>query len=213
MYSLILNAGGQSRRMGQNKALLRVPPGGRPLLDHMLHRLHRLAFDPILVVTNQPDLAAALMWPRAIELVPDDQPGRGPLGGIATGLARCQGWAVVLACDLPLVSPQVVQALTHLAQQRAADGDWAWQAVVPQVEGYAQPFYALYHASLAPVIQERLAQGVRRVSSLLETVRTRWVTEAELRPLDPHLHSFLNVNTPDEWAQACRLLEKEGANR
>lgn len=211
--SLILNAGGQSRRMGQSKALLPVPASGLLLFAHMLQRLQALPFDRVIVVTNQPELADNWGVMPPITFVPDDQPGLGPLGGMVTGLALCQEWAAVLACDLPLVNPDVVQLLTDLAQQRDSEGNFMWQAVVPQVNGYEQPLHALYHRSLLPLMQARLTQGERQARSLLAAVRTRWVTDAEIRPVDPELHSFYNVNTPAEWREACRLLAKEMANR
>jgi molybdopterin-guanine dinucleotide biosynthesis protein A len=77
---------------------------------------------------------------------------------------------------------------------------------VPVVNGFEEPLHALYHRRALPAIEAALAAGQRRANSFMPAVRTRYLSEAELRGHDPALHSFFNANTPDEWAQALRLL-------
>jgi molybdopterin-guanine dinucleotide biosynthesis protein A len=199
--SLVVNAGGESRRMGEPKALLPMPQSGQPLLSHLLEQLAPLVTGVTVVVLNDQRLAGALGLGAEVEVVPDAYPTGGPLGGIATGLRLCPEWAIVLACDMPLVKPAVVRYLCSLTGP-------AWQAIVPVVDETPQPFHALYHRQLLPLIEKKLAAGIRRAASFLDEVPTRWVSEAELRPLDPALHSFINVNTPAEWAAACALLAR-----
>jgi molybdopterin-guanine dinucleotide biosynthesis protein A len=74
------------------------------------------------------------------------------------------------------------------------------------VDGYEQPLHALYHRRCLPAIEVHLAARHLRVISFMPDVRTRYVQEPELRLLDPQLRSFLNTNTPQEWAEAMRLL-------
>ena len=69
-----------------------------------------------------------------------------------------------------------------------------------------EPLHALYRRSCLPAIEGRLAAGQRRVISFLPDVRVRDVLPAEISPLDPNFLSFLNVNTPEEWEQARKLL-------
>jgi molybdopterin-guanine dinucleotide biosynthesis protein A len=80
---------------------------------------------------------------------------------------------------------------------------------VPVVGGYEEPLHALYHRRCLPAIETRLAQGQRRVISFLGDVRTRYVSEEDLRAVDPQLHSFVNANTPAEWDAALQLLISE----
>jgi molybdopterin-guanine dinucleotide biosynthesis protein A len=198
--SLVINAGGESRRMGEPKALLPMPQNGKLLLRHLLDLLAPIVTGATVVVSNDRRLADTLGLGEEVQVVPDAYPAGGPLGGIATGLRLCPEWAIVLACDMPLVKLVVVRYLCSLASPE-------WQAIVPVVAETPQPFHALYHRHLLPVIEQKLAAGIRRAASFLDEAPTRWVSEAELRPLDPALHSFINVNTPAEWAAACALLD------
>jgi molybdopterin-guanine dinucleotide biosynthesis protein A len=204
-FALVVNAGGESRRMGRAKARLPVPGTHLPLITHIIQRMMDLVTLEIIVVTNDPTLLAECGLATVARAIPDAYPGSGPLGGIATGLRHCSDWAMVIACDLPLINPQLFAYLQQLALEQAGSKP-RWQAVVPVVNGHEQPLHALYHPSTLPAMEQALATGERRATSFLPQVATRWVTEAELRPLDPALLSFFNTNTPEEWAEACRLL-------
>lgn len=205
---LIINAGGASRRMGRPKALLPVPPHATPLIAHVAQRLAALPLTRVIVVANDPDLPAQAQLPAATLFKPDAYPETGTLGGIATGLQQVDGWAIVVACDLPLVSAALFALLAQRAAATVAGAD-RWDAVVPMVGGYAEPLHALYHRRCLPAIEARLLQGQRRVISFLDDVRTCTVTEQELRTVDPQLHSFVNANTPAEWDAALQLLALE----
>jgi molybdopterin-guanine dinucleotide biosynthesis protein A len=207
--TLVINAGGQSRRMGTAKALLPVPPHDTPLIAHMAARLLPLKPSRMVVVANDQRLAALAQLPPHTIFVPDAYPDTGTLGGIATGLRETPDWALVVACDLPFASAALFGALLALAsEQKAAEsgGGDRWDAIVPIVNEYEQPLHALYHRRCLEAIEAQLAQGQRRVISFMPHVRTRYVAEEELRATDPHLRSFFNANTPEEWAEARRLL-------
>ncbi len=203
--TLVINAGGQSRRMGTAKALLPVPPYDTPLIAHMAARLAPLAADPLVVVTNDTALPQAAQLPSGTIFVADAYPDTGTLGGIATGLHQAPGWALVVACDLPLVSAELCAMLAGLAGEQVEEQD-RWDAVVPVIDGYEEPLHALYHRRCLPAIEARLAAGQRRVISFMPDVRTLYVQEEDLRAVDPQLHSFFNTNTPEEWSEAMRLL-------
>src|SRR5438132_56454 len=105
-------AGGQSRRMGANKALLRVRPGGPTLIEIVVGRLRKGGFEaPLLVVANGESDYAFLGLPVAT----DDVPGAGPLGGILTALSHsAYPRVLVVACDMPLLNPEVVRYMAQL---------------------------------------------------------------------------------------------------
>lgn len=205
--SLIFNAGGDSRRMGTPKPLLPTPPDGRPLLRHMLERLSEHPWLQTMVVANEPSWRAQLGLPDDVIYVADAFPGMGALGGIATGLQLCAGWALVLAADMPLVNPDLCE---WLCRQALAPGqDPPPDVVMPVVGGKAQPFHALYHRRSLPVIQTQLDRGERMAVRFLSDVNTRFVAEEELQRVNPDLHSFVNANTPEEWVAALELLRAE----
>jgi molybdenum cofactor guanylyltransferase len=195
--TLLINAGGESRRMGQSKALLPVPPTGMPLIRYVATRLRPLV-ETCVVIANDPALCDAAT-PLGALCLPDAYANAGPLGGLATGLSQIEGWAICVACDMPMVDPAIFRFLIDLAQETDAYGDHRWDAVVPQVEGRLQPLHALYHQRCLPAITARLSAGQRRMDCFLPEVRVRRVAEDELIPIDPSLRSFSNINTREEW--------------
>jgi molybdopterin-guanine dinucleotide biosynthesis protein A len=195
--TLLINAGGESTRMGQSKALLPVPPAGTPLIHYVAARLYPLV-QTCVVIANDPALCDATASLGAICL-PDAYANAGPLGGLATGLRQIEGWAICVACDMPRVDPAIFRLLIDLALETDASGDPRWDAVVPQVEGRLQPLHALYHRRCLPAVLARLAAGQRRMDCFLPDVRLRRVVEDEIIPIDPSLASFSNINTPEEW--------------
>lgn len=207
--TLLLNAGGNSRRMGRDKALLPVPGSQEPLIRHVARRLLPLTEGDLVVVANDPAVYATLepLQPRLC--LADAYPDTGPLGGLATALQVCQGWVICVACDLPLVQPPLFHHLCRLAAQEATSGSECWDAVVPQAHGRRQTLHALYHRRCLPAIRHQLAAGHYRMDGFLVDVRVRFVGEETLRRHDPTLRSFFNVNTPQDWAQASRWLCEE----
>jgi len=195
--TLLINAGGGSQRMGRPKALLPMPVSAEPLIRHIALRLRPLA-EELLVIANDPAVVEVI---RSLDArcLSDAFPNSGPLGGLATGLAAIDGWCICVACDLPFVQPAVFR---HLLAQAGDE----WDAVVPVVEGRAQPLHALYHRRVLPAVEAALQTGKRRMDSFLSEARTRFVSEDELLPIDGALRSFVNVNTPEEWAAVQETL-------
>lgn len=184
----VILAGGQSRRMGQNKALLRPHPAAPRLIESVLQAVSPLA-DPILLSTNTPEIYAWLGLPT----VADHSPGAGPLAGLEAALtAMPRVWVLLLACDMPCLAPDL---LRFLADQRDTDQD----AVIPRdTAGQLQPLCALYRSTCLPIIRQALADGQRQMTGWLGAVRTHVVAAEELQQYDPDLRSFCNVNTPTD---------------
>lgn len=204
--TLVVNAGGASLRMGQQKALLPVPPAGKPLVVHVIEALRSLRLSELVVVANDPAVAEAVAGRRGVRCVADAWSGSGPLAGIAAGLATCPGWAAVIGCDMPLVNAAVIELLAQVAQETDAAGVRRWDAVVPLIRERTQTMHALYHRGTLPVIEEMLRSGELSVRAFLARLRVRYVTEAEIAGVDPAMRSFINVNTPEEWAAVQPLL-------
>ena len=190
--SAIILAGGQSRRMGRDKALIDYQ--GRPIIAHVIATLRTLS-DDIAVVSNRSDVYRSF----GVRLVPDYDPPCGPLGGIAVGLQAAQhALAVVVACDMPFLN---VTLLRWLIDQAAA-----YDAVVPQTGEEFEPLHAIYRRVCHGPIVQRIERGERRVISFFGDVRLRLVPEAEWRLRDPTGRSLVNLNTPDDLEKLSSAL-------
>lgn len=189
-------AGGASSRMGADKAHLRL--GGKTLVERAADALRSVA-DVVSVVSSKPDAGAF-----GLPVVADAFAGRGALGGLHAALARASaGWAAILSCDLPFATGALFERLASL---RGPGLD----AVAPlQTDGRRQPLCALYApAACLPVVAELIRADELRPRALLSRVRTRWVSFAELVDLGGAEHFFLNVNTPEDLAEAIRIAER-----
>ena len=182
--SLVILAGGLSRRMGRDKAAL--PAGDGTLIEHLARRL--------APVVDETIVAGGSMRPpiEGARFVPDHHPGLGPLAGVLAGLtAARQPLVWVVGCDLPDVEPALGRLLLALA------GDY--DAVVPRPEDQPEGVCALYVRELAPRIGALLDAGDRSIKSLLDRSTVRYVASDELRAVDPGLRSFRNINTPADY--------------
>jgi molybdopterin-guanine dinucleotide biosynthesis protein A len=194
-WSLGVLAGGQSSRMGADKASR--PFAGGTLLTHAIARFARPG-SPVLVSTRSAEVAV----PEGAVAVPDAEAGLGPLAGLAALLARAPApWLLVLPVDLPLFPAGCGAALSGAA----ADHD----AVLLSWKGRVEPFPALVDRSLARGVKDLLRRGLRRADAFHDHARCRVIAFEELFPgSDPEL-AFLNVNTPEDLRRAEALLASE----
>ncbi|HWQ83996.1 MAG TPA: molybdenum cofactor guanylyltransferase [Anaerolineales bacterium] len=190
MRSLVIQAGGQSRRMGQDKALL--PFLGQPLIQRGIARLGHLA-DEILVTTNHPENFTFLGLP----LFPDIIPDRGALSGLYTALhASRHDTVLVVACDMPFISPALLGAQADLLEQ-------GYDAVIPLGEGGTEPFHSVYRRSTCLELALAAIQAEKwRVDAWFPQANIHFLNETEIQRLDPSGMSFWNVNTPAEFQRA-----------
>jgi len=191
MLSIVIQAGGQSTRMGENKAL--KPFLGRPLVQRVIERLAPIP-DELLLTTNQPEEFAFLKLP----LFTDIKPGRGPLGGLYTALISAKYSSVaVVACDMPFASAPLLLAAVDLLNQDGAD-----VVIAETAEGF-EPLHAVYRRETCiPAIESAMEADQWRVISWLPHVKVRKLTPDELGRYDPENVAFWNVNTPDEFPKA-----------
>ena len=194
MVTIVIQAGGESRRMGQDKALL--PFLGQPLIERILERISGLA-DEILVTTNNPGAFQFLGVPLYPDLVPD----RGALGGLYTALRAASHPLVgVVACDMPFLNPDLLAFEREKLMGTKAD------IVIPETSSGLEPFHAVYRRStcLEPV-KSALDAGKWRVDAWFNQIKLLALTSEEMRLYDPHLVSFWNVNTPEDLLQAQEM--------
>ena len=195
--SAIVLAGGQSRRLGREKALLEI--AGQPLLARTVHTLAPLS-DDIVVVTNQPARYANLNLP--VRFVPDDQAGVGSLMGIYSGIKAVRHpWALAVACDMPFLNADLLRYMLSLTP--------GYDVVIPHLPEGLEPLHAIYNHRCRSPMGRLLAQGHRKIIAFFPEVRVRYVTEEEIDLFDPQRRSFINVNTPQDWERVQRMLTDE----
>jgi molybdopterin-guanine dinucleotide biosynthesis protein A len=185
--ALIL-AGGESRRMGQDKANLLL---GEQTLLQRISDIVKPLFTDVIVSTRQTRDGCDL------QQVIDDPAHAGPLAGLAAGLEQAKTpWVFAVACDMPFISAQLVE---HLATFREGV-----DAVVPVVEGHPQPMAAFYATRSLGDLREILAgSGRHSLRELLDRLQVRYVDESEMRAAD--LRSFFDLDTPEDVAIAKNI--------
>jgi molybdopterin-guanine dinucleotide biosynthesis protein A len=192
----IVLCGGQSSRMGRAKAWL--PFGNELMLPRVVHLLSEAVWPVVVVAAPEQEVPPL---PPEVAVVRDEEKGRGPLQGLAAGLAALQGHAdaaYLSSCDVPFLKPAFVQRLIELL------GDH--HICVPKVGDHHHPLAAVYRLEVRDAVQHLLAGDRLRPFFLFETVPTRIVEAAELADVDPDFHTLRNLNTPEEYEAALRQL-------
>jgi molybdopterin-guanine dinucleotide biosynthesis protein A len=175
-------AGGRSSRMGRDKALL--PWKGSTLIQSVAREVFNAAGNVTLV--GSPERYGNLGFP----VISDQIEGCGPLGGLhAALLATSAEWNLVVACDMPAVTRELLEELLSAAQSSGAD------ALVPATAGGLEPLCAVYNARLLPVVESAIQSKLLKMHDFVSTMQVRsWPAP------DPSL--FRNINTPEHLAEA-----------
>jgi molybdopterin-guanine dinucleotide biosynthesis protein A len=220
----IVLAGGQSRRMQPDGVSTevrkeRLAPGGRTLLERVVAAIAADVAEVIVVAAPGKPLPEL---PGLVRVVRDASAGAGPLAGLADGLAAAvaarqeageppPALAVVVSCDIPLLRPEVVRLLIDRA--RASDALWT----LPVVGGHRQVLVSVIRPAVIGRMASWLATGRRDLRGLVDSLAAAdaatvaVVPEAELATVDPELESFLDVDTPADYARVRRqLTSREG---
>jgi molybdopterin-guanine dinucleotide biosynthesis protein A len=207
--TVLILAGGRSRRMGQDKIWLPLGVDGVSLIERVVARVRPLAAE-FLFSANAPEPFAALVshlrgLGLPAQVVPDLYLGAGPLAGLHAGLsaARCD-LLLALAGDMPFINPALVAYLVALMP--------GFDVVIPELphprtgEPVKEPLHAIYRRSCLGAVAARLAAGERPMVGFLPDVRVRRVLPDEIGRFDPDLRSFFNVNTPEDWDAAEEMV-------
>jgi molybdopterin-guanine dinucleotide biosynthesis protein A len=194
MVTGVILAGGLNRRMhGKMKALL--PFHGETLLERQIREM-KLICEELLLVTNQPDLFPPLLGDE-IEVVRDEIPFQGPLGGMHTAFTRANHDDVwVVGCDLPFLSSRIAQALIACRHRFNCD------AVVPVIGGQIHPLHAIYGKACGHVIFDLLRQDIRKVKQFLQRIDWKMADESFFIEHGFDMRFVTNVNTPEEYKKA-----------
>jgi molybdopterin-guanine dinucleotide biosynthesis protein A len=177
-------AGGQSSRMGRDKALLELD--GMTLIEQIAAKVREAAGS--VTIVGAPERYSHL----GLAVIADGEAGQGPLGGIVTALETTTArWNLVTACDMPFITKNFLHQLMELARDCGAE------ALVPlSGDGRPQPLCAVYRQSCGARLADALRAGTRKVTTALERVQVEYRQVEEIRV-------FRNVNSPSDW-EVCR---------
>jgi len=189
--SLVILAGGESKRMGTPKHALSTPAG--TIVEHICQQLSP-RFEETLVVGRDPIRSLS----PDVRFVADARSEKTPLVGIYSGLRLASTpLCFIVACDMPFIKPQIVQCL----YEHTANTD----VVVPLIGSYYEPLCAFYRSSAMEEIAHALDRGERKVTAIYSRLHVRTIDESMLRTLDRELVSFINLNTPRELSLLSQL--------
>ena len=209
----VILAGGKSRRMGENKALMRL--GDDSLIGHVIRCLHDVT-DELLLVTNSPTEYAHLDVPMHGDILPDT----GALGGIYTGLIHASHDVILcVACDSPFLEPKLLSYLVSVLGEYDAVMPYTYSSrQTPFCRnkdiGVTNPSYgddtqitlqtlcAAYSKRCLSIIELMLRESELRVHALQERARIQRVSPEVWREFDPEGMSFFNINTPEDFERA-----------
>jgi molybdopterin-guanine dinucleotide biosynthesis protein A len=181
-------AGGQSTRMGADKAFLQV--NGHTLLERALQTVSAVA-SAVWILGGREKFGG---FGNVIE---DEFPDHGPLGGIHAALrASHADLNLILAVDMPFVDARFLEYLVQRAGAKAA------VVTIPRVAGRWQPLCAVYRREFAEVAESALRAGKNKIDPLFGQVSLQVIEEAEITEHGFALEMFRNVNTPEELSAA-----------
>jgi len=195
--SVVLQAGGQSRRMGESKAT--VAFCGQPMICRGLKRLAPIA-DELIVTSNEPSsldfLCTDISCQRPLKCVSDVLPQRGALSGIYTALyCSREPYVAIVACDMVFPSAPLLLAERDALEKTGAD------VAVPRTKHGFEPFHAVYRRETClPLVKASLDAGEIRATSWFDQAVLVEFSLEEVLEIDPRGGTFVNVNTPTELA-------------
>ncbi len=209
----IILAGGQSRRMGRDKAFIEFE--GKPLIARVIERVQNVAAEVLIIANDNASYARF-----GLPIINDVYPGKGSLGGIYSGLlAASHEHALAVACDMPFLNEALLRYLISLASQAdvvvphaidpssnvAHNGKRPRRAQVLAKSRDLHPTHAVYSKHCLEPIRARLLADDLRLISFFDDVRVHVVESAQVDQFDPQHLSFFNANTPQDFQNALAL--------
>ncbi len=204
--SAVIVAGGLSTRFGQDKGLLRL--AGKPLIKHVLDAIGNMVEEKI-VVSSSADQAENYkrILGSHVKVLVDKERLPSPLIGALTGLEEARGeYVLLLPCDTPLVSREILSLLLELRAGR--------YAVIPRwPNGYIEPLQAVYHTSSAlEAATNTLRDGEMRMQCMVDKLHgIRYISTLVIQQLDPDFKTFFNINSTMDLKKAENMLRRRGS--
>jgi len=181
----IILSGGQSKRMGQDKAFISF--SGKPLIETVIGKLAPL-FSDLIIATNKPDLYKKYKVKTQTDIVKS----RGPLGGIHAGLIASETtYNFIIACDMPFINQDLIKYML--------DEKDNYDVVASKFGGKTHSLFAVYSKNCITSIEKALKTDNFKLRDFLKTVNTKLISEEEVKRIDPDGQSFININTQDDY--------------
>jgi molybdopterin-guanine dinucleotide biosynthesis protein A len=185
MTACILS-GGENKRFPYPKGFIEL--GGRRLIESTVETLSGI-FDRVVISTNEPEKYFYLGAPMIGDIVRQ----RGPMTGILSALVSTDEQCVFFAaCDMPFIKPELIRYI--------AGKGCGTDAVAPVWEGRPEPLLAVYSKNLIDALKEGISSGKRSLRDFLGGIDVLYISEEEVKAVDPEGRSFLNINTMDDLA-------------
>jgi len=192
--SCIVLAGGESKRLGTDKAFLKI--GNQILIEGIVEKMAQIG-DEVIIVTNSPQRYGHL----AARLVGDIYPGTGVLGGLYSGLRAAHSeYGLVVACDMPFLDLRLLRYMILLSPGH--------DVVIPRVGGLTEPLHAIYSKECLQPIERLLSAGGFKIIGFFPEVRVRYVEEEEIKLFDSQCFSFFNINILEDLEKARSLARR-----
>jgi molybdopterin-guanine dinucleotide biosynthesis protein A len=196
-------SGGKSSRMGTNKALLNI--GGRSLIQRIVEILESI-FSTVVISSNEPQLYKSLEK----KIIKDIYPGRGPLSGIHSTLTYSNTEKnLIISCDIPFINKELINYLCNYNSEKVI--------ILPKAEERTQPLCGIYSKKILPEVELLLKESVQKGSTLkgsiyelVNRVETEIIDVTEMEFYHPDL--FFNINTPEDYNYAKRILDANRTN-
>jgi len=200
MKSAIILAGGRSTRFGGDKGLLSL--GDKTLIEHVCEMAGSVAKEVVIAVRSerQKEIYSRLAMSCSFSL--DDSSRSGPLSGLSSGLKRVTGRkVVVVGCDMPFVSPELICLLFELSPK--------YDAVIPRwPSGYLEPLHSVYDVDSCQVATRKASRSGRSDMRAMISALARilYVSTEAIRNVDSDLRMFMNINTRRDLIHAKKVL-------
>lgn len=181
-------AGGENSRMPVLKGLLTV--NGKTIIENSLGILGKI-FKNVVVSTNMPEEYFRFKAP----LIGDIKMERGPMTGILSVLAATGEDSVfVVACDMPFINERLIR---HMVESFEAGSKV--DAVIPVFEGREQPLFGIYANTVIRTMEKLIGQRQTGLTNMLKALRVLYITEEEVKGIDPLGEAFININTVEDY--------------
>ncbi len=191
--SCIVLAGGQSKRMGKDKAFLLHKD--QTFLRNILEKLDNFCNQIIIVGNREPELylMESLGLNAEVIFITDKYPYAGPLNGLLSASNIIKNDAVYITpCDTPLLNEKVIPFLAEKLDK--------FDAVIPEVDGKYQPLNAVYTKKALKKVEDIYEkENIRSLMGFLKKINAKVIHEDEIKKVDKDLLTYFSVNTPEAY--------------